>query len=285
MEFWIKIDTLLRAPMEAPKPFGIFHILMLALVLFGSLFVALSHKKGHPEDVRRFVFWAGIGVILFEIYKQYLYNFSIVDGKLTFHYSWDTFPFQFCYLPLYLDVLFAVTKKGRFHNALAVFLATFFVVAGTAVMLFPSSVFGTYLGMNLQTMLCHGIMIVNGVYLLSSGYVKLEHKSILKALPLFAACVFLATVFNELAFYTGVTENNIFNMFYISRHFGSDYLPIAPLLSTYIPPATIFFIYLFGFPLLAYFVLLIAMGIKGAVGLFKEKLDESGNGEDLKEAR
>ena len=155
------------------------------------------------------------------------------------------------------------------------YLGTFFIVAGAAVMLFPATVFSEVAGINLQTMLCHGIMIVNGVYLLSSEYVPLKHKSILKALPVFAVCVVIATVFNEIAYYTGITEITEFNMFYISRHYGSADLPLAQLLPFEISPPVIFFGYLFGFPLLAHLVLLIAMGIKnGAVALKKVFTDE-----------
>ena len=268
MNFWIKVDAFLRAPCEEPKLYGAFHIFMIALVLLGSLLVCFLHKREHPERVRRYILITGIFVILFEIYKQYLHNFSIVDGVLTFQINWSSFPFQFCYLPLYLNVLFGVTKKGRLHEGLAVFLGTFFVVAGAAVFFYPASVFTDIIGLNLQTMLCHGAMIINGVYLLSSGYVKLEHKSILKALPIFYVCVFLATVFNELAYYTGITEITTFNMFYISRHYGSADLPVAELIPFEVPPAGIFFAYLLGFPLIAYLILLIAMGIKkGALAI------------------
>ena len=271
MDLWIKIDTLLRTPCEEPKPFGGFHVLMLTLVVLGCVLVVFLHKREHPEHVRHFILITGICVILFEIYKQYVLNFSVVDGKLVFHICWNAFPFQFCYLPLYLDILFGVTKKGRLHESLAVLLGTFFIVAGAAVMLFPATVFSEVAGINLQTMLCHGIMIVNGVYLLSSEYVPLKHKSILKALPVFAVCVVIATVFNEIAYYTGITEITEFNMFYISRHYGSIDLPIAVNLPFEISPPVIFFGYLFGFPLLAYLVLLIAMGIKkGALAIKSE---------------
>ncbi len=274
MDLWIKIDAFLRAPCEIPKPFGIFHILMLTLVCLGCVLVSFLHKREHPERVRRFIFIAGICVILLEVYKQYVLNFSIVDGKLAFAVCWGAFPFQFCYLPLYLDLLFGITRKGRLHKSLAAFLGTFFIVAGVAVMLYPTSVFVEIAGINLQTMLCHGVMIVNGVYLLSSEYVPLKHKSILKALPVFAVCVVIATVFNEIAYYTGLTESTTFNMFYISRHYGSADLPVAQLLPFEISPPVIFFGYLFGFPLLAYLVLLIAMGIKKGVVALKRAVED-----------
>ena len=274
MDLWIKIDAFLRTPCQTPKPFGSFHILMIALVCLGCVLVSLLHKKEHPEHVRRFIRIVGICVILFEVYKQYVLNFSIVDGRLVFTMCWGAFPFQFCYLPLYLDLLFGITRRGKLHESLSVFLGTFFIVAGVAVMLYPSSVFVEIAGINLQTMLCHGVMIVNGVYLLSSEYVPLKHKSIVKALPVFAVCVVIATVFNEIAYYTGLTETTSFNMFYISRHYTSADLPVASFLPFEISPPAIFFGYLFGFPLLAYLVLLIAMGIKNGVVALKKAFAE-----------
>ncbi len=271
MNFWIRIDKLLRTPVSVPPMFGWFHFLMLAIVAASAVLVCVLHKKDKPERVRRFIFWVGIGALLFEIYKQYLLNFSMVDGTPVYSACWSAFPFQFCYLPLYLNPLFALTKKGSLHESLAAFLATFFPVAGLFTIVYASTVFTNVVGLNIQTMLCHGAMVVNGVYLLYSGYMKLEHKSILAALPVFFVCVLLATALNEIAYFTGITEEHYFNMFFISRHYDSSFLPFASALPFVLPPAAIFFGYLFGFPLVAYFVLLAAMGIKKCALLIKRK--------------
>lgn len=257
--------------MSVPRLFGAFHCFMLLIVVVSSVLVCVLHKKDKPERVRRFIFWVGIGAVLFEIYKQYLLNFSIADGALAFAVCWSAFPFQFCYLPLYLNPLFALTKKGSLHDSLAAFLATFFLAAGLLTIVYASTVFTDTVGLNIQTMLCHGAMVVNGVYLLYSGYVKLEHKSILAALPIFLICVMLATVLNEVAYYTGFTDGQYFNMFFISRHYDSSFLPFCSVLPFVLPPAAIFFGYLFGFPLVAYLVLLAAMGIKKCALLIKRK--------------
>lgn len=271
MNFWIKVDEFLRTPMEVPAIFSRFHFLFLGLTVACSVLVCLFHQKNRPERVRRFIFWVGIGAILFEIYKQYVLNFSIVAGRVVYSPCWDAFPFQFCYLPLYLNLLFALTKEGRLHDAVAAFLATFSLGAGLLVVIYASTVFTDVVGLNWQTMLCHGAMVVSGVYLLSSGYVKLEHKSILKALPVFYTCVFLATVLNEVAYYTDFTSGQYFNMFFISRHYDSSFLPFSSILPFTIPSSVIFFVYVLGFPLAAYSILLIAMRIKKCFDCCKAK--------------
>jgi hypothetical protein len=66
-------------------------------------------------------------------------------------------------------------------------------------------------------MVYHGAMIVVGVWLLYTQYVKLESKTILKALPVFAGCIAAAMILNEVMVASKVIGDQVFNMFYISR--------------------------------------------------------------------
>jgi hypothetical protein len=136
-------------------------------------------------------------------------------------------------------------------------------------MLYPGNIYTTTVGINFQTTVCHGSMIIIGGYLYASGHVKLEHKTILKALPVFVATLCIAMIMNEVAHANGLDG---FNMFYISRH-EPGHLPlygdVQNMLSCY--PLELM-IYIVGFTIAAYLMLLIAMGVR-ALGrvLFTKK--------------
>lgn len=110
-------------------------------------------------------------------------------------------------------------------------------------------------------MICHGSMITVGIYLLGSGYVKTEYKTILKAIPVFIACVLLASIMNEIAYFGGLLETEAFNMFFISPHCDPS-LPVYSLVQSVVPYPWCLFIYVAGFSAASYIILLIAKVIK-----------------------
>ena len=109
-------------------------------------------------------------------------------------------------------------------------------------------------------MICHGSMVVMGVYLLYTGHVKLVHKTILKAATVFAVCVVLASIMNEVAHASGLLQRESFDMFYISPYSVSE-LPVYVQVQAVVPFPWCLALYIFGFTLAAYVILLIAMGI------------------------
>ena len=165
---------------------------------------------------------------------------------------------------MYVGLLAGIFRKGKIHESLCAYLATYAVFAGICVMLYPTTVFTGTIGINIQTMVCHGSMIYVGIYLLYSGYVKLEHKTILKAIPVFVAAVAVAVVLNEIAYYSGLLETDGFNMFYISRH-QEPHLPVYSLVQEAVAYPWCLILYVAGFSLAAYLILLIAMATKRAV--------------------
>ncbi len=113
-------------------------------------------------------------------------------------------------------------------------------------------------------------MISIGAYLLYSGHVKLEHKTMLGAVAVFAVCVSLAAVMNEIAYFSGLLENNTFNMFFISPHCEGT-LPVYSLVQKVVPFPLCLIIYIVIFSLAAYVILLAAMGIKKLSETFHAK--------------
>lgn len=258
---WADVLRTLDAKMEEPELFGWFHIAFLLLSFVAAAILCLLHKNASQRRVRNTVFGVAVAVALLEVYKQINYSFSYSDGNVIFQYQWYAFPWQFCSMPMYVGFLAGIFRKGRIHDSLCAFLATYAVFAGLCVMFYPATVFVETIGINIQTMICHGSMITVGIYLLYSGYVKLEHKTILKALPVFVISILCAALLNEIAFRSGLLENHEFNMFFISPYCEPS-LPVYAQVQEAVAYPWCLLIYVLAFTLAAYLVLLIAIGIK-----------------------
>lgn len=260
MSFLQNVLKVFDTPMTAPVPYGWFHLLWLAITAAIAVYLGYFRRKDEPSTIRRIVLWTAVVVAVLEVYKQINYSFSYTDG-ITYDYQWYAFPFQFCSTPMYIGLLASLTKKGRVHTAACAYLATYSVFAGVCVMFYPTTVFIDTIGINIQTMICHGSMIWIGVYLLATGYVKVEHKTVVRAIPVFAVCVALAAIGNEIAHLAGLLETEDFNMFFISPY-SAPHLPVYSLVQGVVPFPLCLLIYILGFTLAAYIMLLIAMGVK-----------------------
>ena len=228
------IINLMHLKMTTPTWFGWFHILCLLLTVGATVLLCLLYKKGMIKNVSRVVLVMALIVIVLEIYKQLQYSFSY-DGGVVFDYQWYAFPFQFCSTPMYVGLL-----------------------AGLCVMVYPNDIYIDTVGINIQTSVCHGTMISVAVYLLYSGYVELKHKTILKAMSVFACAMGIAMILNEIAYRSGLEET--FNMFYISPHHAPS-LPVYSQVQAVVPFPFCTLIYFAAFTLAAYVILLTAMGI------------------------
>ena len=259
MTFWQSVLSFLDTSMETPLPYGLFHICFFVLSFLAAIPLCRYPKNPSQTHVRRVVWVTALIVALLEIYKQINYSFSY-EGGIAYDYQWYAFPFQFCSTPMYIGLLAGVFKKGKIHDSLCAYLATYSVFAGLSVMVYPVSVFIPTVGINIQTMICHGSMITIGIYLFYTGHVQLKHKTILKAMPVFAAAVALAVIGNEIAYRTGLLERETFNMFYISPY-CDPHLPVYSLVQGVVPFPFCLMIYIAGFTAAAYLVLLAAMGI------------------------
>lgn len=257
-----EILKILDTEMTTPTLYGWFHILWLLITVASTVLMCKFFKEGTNKQVCTVMLSVAIGVILLEVYKQVNYTFSVdAQGKIQGDYQWYAFPFQFCSTPMYVGLLAGLIRKGKVHESLCAYLASYAIFAGAAVMVFPGDVFIKTIGINIQTMICHGSMIMVGAYLLYTGYVKLELKTILKAMPVFAAAVAMAAVMNEVAAAAGLLKTEDFNMFYISRHTEST-LPVYGAVHEAVPFPLNLVIYIVGFTAAASVIMLIAMGIK-----------------------
>ena len=287
MNFLQELLRFLDTSMEMPGLFGWFHILWLGITA-AATWAMCRFGKGKERKV---MLWTAIVVIVLEVYKQVNYSFSY-EGGIAFDYQWYAFPFQFCSTPMYIGLLAGITKptisakktpgaiteetttampvrncqrrlaaEGKVHDALCCYLATFALFAGLCVMAYPGDVFTDIVGINIQTMICHGSMVAIGIYLLYTGYVKLEHKTILKAAAVFAVCVLLAVGLNELAHLSALEET--FNMFFISPYWECT-LPVYNLVHNVLPFPVNLLVYIAGFTAASWIILSAAILISKA---------------------
>jgi len=261
LEIAVDILEVLDTSMEEPGIYGWFHIMWLVITAGATAALCFFFKGASDKQIRAVILSVAVIVTLLEIYKQINYTFTVQDGQIRTDYQWYAFPFQFCSTPMYVGLLAGLTRKGRVHKALCAFLASYAVFAGVCVMLYPADVFIETIGINIQTMVCHGSMITVGVFLLYTGYVPCEHKSVLPAIPVFAVCVGIAMILNEIAHASGLLVTETFNMFFISPYCAPS-LPVYSLVQQVIAYPWNLVIYIMMFSLAAYLMLLIAMLIK-----------------------
>ena len=259
MSFWQELLRIFDTSMETPQPYGWFHLLWCALTVLAAVALCLLYKKGIVRNVRTVVLITAVIVTVLEVYKQINYTFSYEDG-IKANFQWYAFPWQFCSMPMYVGLLAGLTK-GRVHRALCAFLASYAVFAGVCVMLLPTSVFIDTVGINIQTMVCHGSMITIGVFLMYTDYVKPEHRTVLRALPVFAVGIGAAIVINWLGHHAGIMGSGALNAFFICPE-CPPHLPVYSLIQPLLPGWLSVAVYAAGFTLAAYLMVLAGMGVK-----------------------
>lgn len=228
MSFLGTVLELLKTTWDSPLPFGAFHISSLVITLTVTVLICKTIKTPSEKVVRRLLLIISLAVIILEIYKQIVYSFSFDGGKFVFKYRWHVFPWQFCSTPMFVGLAAALVRNKKMHYMLCSYLASYGLVAGIFTMVSGASLFSSIIGINIQTMVCHGSMIVVGVFLLKSGYVKSDNSSLKAAMPLFIAGAVIAMVLNRAAYLIGIPEGQVFDMYFISPYFRDDVPLLAP---------------------------------------------------------
>ncbi len=258
VDFFAYVLKIFNAKMQVPRAFGLFHLSFFTLSVTLGFF--LFRIKPFPSEkfIKKLLLMTSLVVIAFEIYKQIVFSFTYFEGRVHFSYAWCFFPFQFCSTPMYAGLFAALTKNKKIHNALCAFLATYSFAAGIGVMLFPREVFTNVIGVNVQTMVCHGSMVTVGIFLLCSGYVPANKKTFLRAMPVFLSFIALAVASNEVAHRIGIED---FNMFFLSPY-EKPYLPVFSKFQQAVPLGLSILLYVVGFTILAFGIILICRVIK-----------------------
>ena len=246
LELLAQLLPILNGKMTTPIPYGTFHILFIVLSILAGLLIAKHLPCEKEAFIRRFLLIESILVIVLEIYKQINFSFYIDGNQIIFDYQWYAFPFQFCSTPMYIGLLAAIIQSKSSHRRLCAYLASYALFAGVCVMAYPTTVFVDTIGINIQTMVCHGSMMTVGIVLLHSGYIKIELNTLMRALPIFLLLVLGAATMNEVAYQTGLLNTETFNMFFISPYCSPE-LPVYAQIQSVVPFPFSVLIYIAGF--------------------------------------
>ncbi len=262
MDFLIKLIEIGNASMTRPTNYGWFHLMFVGIVVVASVLMCLFFRNASDRTVRVicFVFW--ITILLLEVYKQLNYTYTVVDGKIVADYMWYAFPFQLCSTPLYVLPFVVFLPNGRFRDAVTAYMIAFSIFGGLCVYVFPNDVFTSTIGINVQTMIHHGIQIVSGVYLAFTYRHKLNITYYLKGAAVFVALLCSALLLNESVYALLVKggHSDTFNMFYISRHFDCT-LSVLSSIYPKVPYPAFLAIYVLGFIAAAAVIFYAAKGI------------------------
>ena len=246
--------------MPTPEPFGWFHLLMFGLTIITTILFCIFFRNVNDKTFRKIIFICWIVFLVFELYKELTYvinwNFDETGKLIDVSYSWYAFPFQFCSTPFYILPFIVFLPNGKIRDAFMAYTASFVLFAGIIVMLIPGDVFVQQIGIDIQTMVHHGLQVVLGVYVAVYNRKRYEgkFKDILNwywpGLVVFACMATVAIILNESVFASGVLDGQTFNMFFISSHFPCT-LPILSMFANDIPYLAYLCVYLFGFAIVA----------------------------------
>lgn len=147
-------------------------------------------------------------MLVLEIYKQLIYSVSEVGGSAVWDYQWYAFPYQLCSTPLYLLPFVAFMKEGKTRDSIMSFLSTFAMFGGLAVFIYPNDVFISTIGINIQTMVHHGLQIVLGIYFMVYNRKKLNWMYFLRGVYVFGAMLGIAMLLNIVLYHTVMVKKS-----------------------------------------------------------------------------
>lgn len=237
-----------RWPDARPTVYGWYHIMWLVIMIIVTALLCYFLGRKHNKRIDdRVIFSIGTMLIVIEIYKQIFYT---LDAG---HYQWYIFPFQFCSVPMYVAFIAPLIKNEKIKDAMYKFLASFGLLAGLAVMIYPGDCFATwYVTILIHTMLWHSSMVVMGVYLVvAKGYGK-GLKELLPASMLYVIILAVALIANVVGYHVYFKDpllnihNGKFYLMYISPYYDSP-LPILSNIKETAPYPIFLLCYLLAF--------------------------------------
>ena len=250
--------NLLNGKMETPLPYGSFHIIAFLIVIFAAVLLCVTAKNASDRAFRGIVFTAWVLYVLFETYKQINFSFNYNEGTPYWDYQWYAFPFQLCSSPLYVLPFVFLSRKGSGVRRAAVsFMSFYSLFAGTAVMLYPVSVFIPTIGINIQTMFWHGTQIILGCFFIVYYRREICFKHFAAGIPVFLILTAIALALDLIV--PNFTDET-FNMFFISPKFPST-LPVLSVIWEEFPWPVFIAVYVFGYTFAAWLVFILARAL------------------------
>ena len=232
--------------MQRPTNYGWFHLLFLGLVIGFAVLICMLYKNCREKTFRRIILIGWILIFLFELYKQIVFSYSESNNLAVWDYQWYAFPYQMCSSTLYLLPIVIFVKDCKLRDAVISYLSIFVLFAGICVMIYPNDVFVNMIGINLQTMIHHGLQVIFGVFFIVYNRRKWNLKYFLLSLIVLGVMIASALLLNLIV--PIFVKNETFNMFYISPYFDCT-LPILSGIYSKVPYLVFLLIYTIGFAL------------------------------------
>lgn len=244
--------------------FSWFIILVDVLVILSVVAMAFFLKPQSDLVVKTVLLIYSISCIVLEIAKQIYFSFHTIEinGIITpyWEYNWAQFPFQFCATPMYIALIAALSKKGRYQNALYTFLATYGSFAGFLCILIPSSIISDNLWTTLHTFYHHSSQFLIGVFLVRAGRAKFSKEAFVDGSGVFFALLSLA-LFLDTVIHLFITNgtSQIINLWFISAFEPCNWMGFSWLYDgkTYILWPILIMLYVSGFFLASWLIYLV----------------------------
>lgn len=270
-----KIIYFLQKEMIEPKPFGLFHLLCIGIMLSIIVILFIIRTKHNEKQLKVILGTYGIIALILELLKQISWSFIYNPSTklVTWDYEWYAFPFQLCTTPIYISIICLFLKKGKIRDSLLSFLAFFTILGSISTILLPESCFVEDILVNIHTMYLHLGSFIVSVYLLFSKEIKITKENFIKAFFVFIGLITIAEILNIVIYQSGILNGETFNMFYISPYFISS-LPVFDIIQENVPYILYLLIYIVALSLGAGIIYVISLGINK---LFSKKVNHGIN--------
>ncbi len=247
-----KLIHFLQAEAEAPELFGAFHIIAFAVIAAAAVFLCIKFRDCDAKTYRAIVLAAWITMVVCEIYRELVFALDVEGGVAVWDYAWYQFPFQLCATPLYVLPLVVFLPEGKVRDAAMFYVATFAFFGGVVVCVYPGDVFTSYIGINYQSLLHHGLQAIIGAFTIVYNRRRYEHKHYFYAVAVFCAFLAVALILNVVGYHTLRANgmDDTFNMFFISPYFECT-LPLLDMVYEAVSYPVFLAIYVFGFMLIS----------------------------------
>ncbi len=248
MNIFEKILVALDGNMTTPTNYGWFHLMFVGIAIATTILLCCLYRNCSDKTFRRIALIGWVVIVVLEIYKQLNFSYTF-DREVGYHwtYQWYAFPFQFCSTPLYILPFVIFLKEGKVRDVFVMFMIVFSFFGGLVVFIYPNDVFISTIGINIQTMIHHGLQVVFGIYFAVYYRKKLSWTLWAKSILVFVGCITVAMILNVSV---APLISDTFNMFYISP-FHECTLPILSMVYTMVPYPVFFLVYVLGFVLVS----------------------------------
>ena len=238
----------IRFSMDTPKPYEAFHLISLLITAVLIVIISLNRKNKSELKLRLVLGIYGFSCLILEILKQLLFSSTYDPNSniLTWDFKWYSFPFQFCTTPMYAACIACFLKECKLRRALISYISFFTILGGIMVMLLPSDVYTRIVISNIHTTVLHAGGIVVSLFLIITGYVRLEKKSLLRGLFVYLTCVAVAQTLNVTLYKSGVLNGQTLDLFFISPYFKTS-MPVFNLIDQVVDSVLYVILYVLAF--------------------------------------